>query len=306
MGEPQRKSLALPDGDVSYLEWNEARGAPLLMFLHANGFNALTYRTLLSPLAGDFRIIAPDQRAHGMTDLPTQPPARPRWALYRDDLIRFVERLGEKPAILTGHSLGATVSLLATAKQPDLAQGLVLAEPVMQPARYAVSAMVLRKLGLAERYLPRVGMTLKRRARFTSRDQAASGFRGRGIFKRWPDRVVTDYVEGGTIPDGDGFRLACDPAWEAEFYATYRFRLAAEASRVKVPVAILTGTEESATDPNALANFLRRTPNATAKEIPGTSHFLPMEEPDIVRGAIRAMASQILPGPAFSGSRAVE
>jgi len=305
MGEPQRKTLTLSDGNVSYLEWNAVGDAPLLMFLHANGFNALTYRTLLSPLAGDFRIIAPDQRAHGLTTLSTQ-RSRPRWALYRDDLILIVAALGVRPAILAGHSLGATVSLLAAAKQPDLARGLVLAEPVMQPQRYAVSAMVLRKLGLAERYLPRVGMTLKRRARFTSRDQAASGFRGRGIFKRWPDQVVTDYVEGGTIPDGDGFRLACDPAWEAEFYATYRFRLAAEASRVKVPVAILTGTEESATDPNVLANFLRRTPNATAKEIPGTSHFLPMEEPDIVRGAIRAMASQILPGPAFSGSRAVE
>src|SRR5262249_53355178 len=151
-----------------------------------------------------------------------------------------------------------------------------------------------------------VGMTLKRRARFTSREQATSGFRGRGIFKRWPDQVVADYVEGGTIPDGDGFRLACDPAWEAEFYATYRFRLAAEASRVNVPVTVLAGTEQSATDPKVLANFLRRTPSATAKEIPGTSHFLPMEEPDIVREAIRAMASQILPGPAFSGSRAVE
>ena len=41
-----RKSAALTDGAVSYLEWDG--DGPALHFAHANGFNALTYRTLLA------------------------------------------------------------------------------------------------------------------------------------------------------------------------------------------------------------------------------------------------------------------
>ncbi|NBU26863.1 MAG: hypothetical protein EBS42_01200, partial [Caulobacteraceae bacterium] len=37
-----------------------------LVFAHANGFNALTYRHLLAPVAAaGFRILAIDQRGHG-------------------------------------------------------------------------------------------------------------------------------------------------------------------------------------------------------------------------------------------------
>src|SRR5215469_9726163 len=64
-----RRNLPLFDGAVSYLEWEGPRGAPLLVFLHANGFNAETYVSILGPLATQFRIIAPDLRGHGSTTL---------------------------------------------------------------------------------------------------------------------------------------------------------------------------------------------------------------------------------------------
>ena len=38
---PQRRSMQMWDGDVSYLAWEEASAkAPVLHFAHANGFNA--------------------------------------------------------------------------------------------------------------------------------------------------------------------------------------------------------------------------------------------------------------------------
>ena len=49
MTEPQRRSMPFDDGTISYLEWTDApAGAPLLVFAHANGFNAFTYRSLLA------------------------------------------------------------------------------------------------------------------------------------------------------------------------------------------------------------------------------------------------------------------
>jgi pimeloyl-ACP methyl ester carboxylesterase len=63
MTEPVRKTVALPDGDVSCLEW-PGNGTPL-HFAHATGFNAETYRSLLQPLAETFHIFAGDARGHG-------------------------------------------------------------------------------------------------------------------------------------------------------------------------------------------------------------------------------------------------
>jgi len=48
MNEPVRETIPLSQGAVSCLSWKG--DGPVLHFAHANGFNAETYRTLLSPL----------------------------------------------------------------------------------------------------------------------------------------------------------------------------------------------------------------------------------------------------------------
>ncbi len=44
--EPPRAEIAFADGAMSYLAWDDAGpDRPALVFTHANGFNANTYRT---------------------------------------------------------------------------------------------------------------------------------------------------------------------------------------------------------------------------------------------------------------------
>ena len=50
---------------MSLLDFGDPKRPVDLVFVHANGFNALTYRTLLAPLSGSLRIWAPDLRGHG-------------------------------------------------------------------------------------------------------------------------------------------------------------------------------------------------------------------------------------------------
>ena len=303
--EPQRREAAFADGTTSYLEWSGPQAAPVLVFLHANGFNALTYRTLLAPLAERFRIIAPDQRGHGFTTLESLPRIHPRWELLRDDLLRLVAMLGVRPRVLAGHSLGATVSLMAAAKI-DVADALVVSEPVLQPDSRALYALLMRMLGRAEQ-LPRVLPAKKRRAQFASREEAVKGYRGRGIFKGWPEQIVADYVEGGTIAsEGGGYKLACSPDWESEFFTVFPFGLARLGSRIRVPVTVLAGTEQSATTEDVVSGFVRRHPRTKLRRIPGASHFLPMEKPELVRAEIIEAAQKLVPASASPSSPAVE
>jgi len=290
MNAPIRRSMPFSDGAVSYLEWQGPPGAPLIVFTHANGFNASTYKALLLPLSDAFRIVAPDMRGHGLTTLALDKSKLPGWRVYRDDLIRLVSGLGARPAVMAGHSLGASAALMAAAAKPDLANALVLSEPVMTSDRIAIVARMARLFGVSERFVPLVLAARKRRARFAAREDAVNGFAGRGAFKTWPRETVADYVETGLVPDRDGFRLACAPDWEAATFSVFPFHLARLGRKVRVPVTVLTASERSTAYNPSLEGFMRRHGRVKRIAVPGTTHFLPMERPEIVRREIRLAA----------------
>jgi len=294
MTEPQRRSMPFDDGAMSYLEWTDAPAdAPLLVFSHANGFNAFTYRSLLEPLSEKFRIVALDMRGHGLTTLPTERSLVRCWKVYRDDLLRFVAKLGDEPKILAGHSLGASASLMAAALRPEVARALVLLEPVMPSNKLAALAWYAGIFGLEDKYLPLVPPAKRRRAKFTSREAAVASFRGRGAFRTWPDQMVADYVEGGTIEDGEGgFRLACAPQWEATNFSIYPFNLASSGRKVRAPMTVLYGTEHSTASDDLLRQLVKGHADARVVRVPGASHFLPMEKPDLVRSEIVSAAER--------------
>ena len=107
---PEHRFMKMWDGEVSYLAWEEADiRAPSLHFAHANGFNAPTYCSLLSPLAAEFRIYASDLRGHGQTTLAANPKGMRSWLIYRDDVLRILHELDGRPKILVGHSLWLSI-----------------------------------------------------------------------------------------------------------------------------------------------------------------------------------------------------
>jgi pimeloyl-ACP methyl ester carboxylesterase len=58
-----------------------------------DGFNARSYRTILQPLARDFRVLAIDLRGHGRTTAPARTEGRKTWRDLGDDLIAFMDAL---------------------------------------------------------------------------------------------------------------------------------------------------------------------------------------------------------------------
>lgn len=269
-----RRPISFPDGDVSQLAWDGAADLPLLHFAHANGFNAQTYRGLLTPLADRFRIAASDARGHGFTTLPATPGLARGWTVFRDDLRRVIERIAPQGAILAGHSMGATASLMVAAQRPDLVHALILAEPVFMP----------KHVGPGDNELARRAQ--KRRDVFPSLDAAWAAYRGRGAFKTWPDETVRDYLQGGLELFEDGMRLTCRPAWEAEDFRSTPAGVSELAGRLRCPVTLIHGETGSTAGDNEIAIFRRLYPATRVIAQAGASHFLPMEFPDLVREEI--------------------
>lgn len=113
-------------GRLHYLEWTSAERAhePALFLLHGLSSNARVWERVTRLLPAR-RIVALDQRSHGLSD-------RPLFGYALDDLVadaaRAIRELGLGQPLVAGHSWGAAVALALAAEHPDLASGLVVVD----------------------------------------------------------------------------------------------------------------------------------------------------------------------------------
>jgi len=295
----RRLSLRIKGGEVNGLAFG-AEGQPDVIFIHATGFNARTYRTLLAPLGDRFRVWALDARGHGLTNLPAKTFGYTSWRRHRDDLIAVLEKHVTQPVTLAGHSMGATVSLLTAARRPDMVCGLALIDPViMSPTQYAIAELpfgtaILRRSPIARG-------AARRRWQFPDKESAVRAFTGRGVFKSFPEEVIADYVGDGLVPDAHGgFRLACTPKYEAATFAAHRHNPWAAMPRLMCPLVLLRADVGSTTPPAAMHRIAALKPDARVATVEGATHMLPMERPDRVRAAIEAAVLMAQGGRRFS------
>jgi pimeloyl-ACP methyl ester carboxylesterase len=286
-----RQTLSLSEGNISYLEWPGE--GPALHFAHATGFNAETYAPLLTPLSARMRILASDARGHGFTTLRTAPRLAQDWKIFRQDLGHFLDATVKGPIILAGHSMGAIVSAMIAALWPDRVKGLLLLEPVLMPR----SLHLMRWVPLRPASMDLASRAERRRTTFGSFDAARVSYLGRGAFRTWPEEFLVAYLKGGLIPTGSGeeVRLACAPSWEAQTFRSTPIGAVSLARRIRCPVTLLYA-EHSTPPESECRAFARRHGHTRLIKVPGTTHFLPMERPDLVREEIERLARPLAKG----------
>ena len=280
-----RRMIAVPEGEIAVLDFGDP-GRPIdVIFSIGAGFNALSYRQGLEPLANQMRILAVDQRGHGRTRLPVHPEGRTTWWDLAPDLIALVDALKlDRPVILAGHSMGSVISLMATETLGDRVRSVVAFDPVLndgarRPEEFPPSLHDL------------IRATLRRRSRFDSREQAFASYKGRGAFANWPDEALTDYLTDGLRDAPSGVELACSPEWEASNYAAQDQDGRSLLLAAKRPVLVLKAGVNSACTVEPDDPAVKARPNLRIEVVEGATHNLPMERPDKVQSAlIQAMA----------------
>jgi pimeloyl-ACP methyl ester carboxylesterase len=280
MSDPRRFEIALPDGQVSCLGFGDASRPVDVIFLHATGFNARTYVEGLTMLGRRLRVIAPDQRGHGLSSLPSDPERLQSWLPFADDLKTMVAALNlSKPVVLAGHSMGGTVSLMAAPELGEQVKALVLFDPVLmrQPGAPMPD---LRETPLA------VGAR-RRRRQYDSKAAALEAYVGRGAFKSWPAAAVAGYVEDAFAPSpGGGVELTCAPEWEAAIFCSQDHDPWAPFHRLAIPIHVLRAEHGSTSLAAPMRIEVEGHPERVLETVPSSSHFLPIERPDLVAQAI--------------------
>ena len=281
--EPRRFTVPIDNrwgaGEMAVLDFGDPNRPVDMVFAHATGFNAMTYRSLLAPLAERSRIWAPDLRGHGRSALPTPQGWKRSWHDHRDDLTALIDAIDGPSVVLAGHSMGATSSLLAAARRPERVRELALLDPVIWN-RLAVFALNLPILSRSARKIPLAQNARKRRPRFDGGEADFEAYRGRGAFKGWPDAMLRDFLADGLAADAEGVALTCAQEWESANYAAQGHNPWFALGRVRCPIRILKAeTNSTCFVPDHAFGMT----HVEARTLAGGNHFFPMLMQDAAR-----------------------
>jgi pimeloyl-ACP methyl ester carboxylesterase len=149
----------------------------LLVMLHGAGGAATLWRSQLEHFEGEHSAVALDFPGHGRS---SGVDGLPTVADYTDVLVAFVQRVGLRPFVTIGRSLGGAVALTLALEHPELVRGLVV---VATGARFEIADSVLEST--------REVVSGRRGQQFTT--EAFSPTTGPEIMRRaWVEQVKTD------------------------------------------------------------------------------------------------------------------
>jgi pimeloyl-ACP methyl ester carboxylesterase len=267
--------------DLAVWEWPGED--PPFLFAHATGFHGRCWDHVIR-MFPERRCLAVEARGHGRSSQAGLPY---HWRIFGRDMVAVAEHFDVRDAIGIGHSSGGHTTVQAAALRPRTYRSLLLVDPTIWP---------LESYGMAP---VDASFTLRRRNRWASPDEMFERFKGRPPFARWRPEILRDYCDYGVVPRDGEFVLACPPAVEASIYLTSKepgANIYAEVAQIPHPVVVMRagkgrrpGIFDLAASPTA-PYLASRFAHGRDLVLPDASHYIAMEEPEMVADEIRKLA----------------
>ncbi|MEO6121480.1 MAG: alpha/beta hydrolase [Acidimicrobiales bacterium] len=254
---------------------------PVLVMVHATGLHGRVWGPVADHLVGSFRCLAPDVRGHGGSVLAGPGGGPMPWPRLAGDLLEVIDALELSPVFGLGHSLGASLLLLAEQARPGTFAGLYCVEPI----------------GVTDDHPPppnpdhpMVTRAAARRDDFASRAAALATYGAKPPFSSVDPAALAVYVEYGFADAPDGtVRLRCRPADEAAVF-TYGLShpVFGDLAKVVAPVTLAVGGSSTAVSVETMALWADRLPHGRVEVLEGLGHFAPLEDPRRVAASVAA------------------
>lgn len=272
--------------------------APLVICLHGFPEYWAAWGQVMERLAGDFRLVAPDQRGFNLSFKPKGEEAyRTRHMVA--DLAALADHLSPgRPFVLVGHDWGASVAyafafahpgrvshlVIANGTHPVCFQRAILEDPGQRKASQYFH--VLRAPGAAARMAENdYARTMKMLAGFSRTDwlvpELAAQYRAAWAQPGAMEAMLHWYSSSPVIvPEPDA------AATDAPLLSVPDDRVT-----VRMPHLVLWGEADEALRPSCLEGLGRYAPDLTVKRVPDAGHWILHEKPDDVAQSMRDFIS---------------
>jgi 3-oxoadipate enol-lactonase len=249
----------------------EDRGrGPAVLLAHGMWCDAGMFTALAQLLARQARVLVPDLRAHGRSDVPAK-----GWSIadVAEDLDAMLDQLGVGKVVLAGFSMGGMAAVEFALRHPDRLAGLALigtsaaGEELIRKAEILALARLIDLTGPA-RFLPHEA----------SRATFSPEFR-----RRHPKEIARWESVVRAMP-----RAALSQALRA---VAGRRNLLEEMFRIRGPVVIVVGGRDSVVRPKWSRAMHRQVSGSRLVVYPNTGHAVPTERP----GDVAELIEQLLP-----------
>eukprot|EP00210_Caulerpa_lentillifera_P009148 g8722.t1 len=269
-----RFNVALQDGCKISIEWFQNDKRPLALF-HANGFTSGTYRQLIDVLLQEYEIFAVDFRGQGNSERGSH-EINPNFVQHSKDVINVVETLNIKGCNAFGHSMGATIILLAEQASPGLFESMFLYETVLSDKTWSSEDQKRNDL--------LVKSSLSRQRKFLSEEEAFRILASKKPFNSFNSQVLQDYIHYGFRHTGNNkeIELITSPESEAQIFTENKSDIPLIPEKIKCKVMVSIGDSTSyAHYAIRVRSFelVEKLPEGVMKVFCGLSHFGPFEDP---------------------------
>ena len=267
---PHDDTATLADGTTLGYTMHAApvAGAPRLVLIHSLALDRSVWDATVAQLSTEAEILAYDCRGHGRSDRRAGPFTA---ELFAQDLAELLDHIGWNSAILAGCSMGGCVALAFAGLHPDRVDALGLIDTT---AWYGDGAAT----------------------KFQERADAARAKGMAALFDFQSTRWFSDNFRADH-PEALQQALAVFVANDLDCYAATCMLLGtvdvrAHLPAFRMPVAIVVGEQDYAT-PVAMARQLHEAiPQSTLTVLQDGRHLTPIEHPDAIASALRALMTR--------------
>lgn len=274
------KTTKLRGNEAKYYQFNTV-GKPAY-FYGANGFPIGSYSELLKPLLAKYKLSGLELRACWPNI--GKPPKQTNWETYAYDLIDFIEQNFNEPIVGIAHSQGATASIIAASKRPDLFEKLYVIEPAFISKAYALFVRLVPYF-MKKKQQPMKGALIKK-STWETKQEFIEDYRKNRAYKRVGGKVLNDFADFGLKQlDNGKFTLVFPAEWEASNYALAPSILK-YLKKVKIPIHVIAGKPSLFFSKDLREKWKQVSPNSTLDVNMDYGHLFPLEAPEICANMI--------------------
>ncbi len=228
---------------------------PTVVLLHPVGLDSSCWSLQVEALLPKFRVVRPDFRGHGRSDV--TPPPYTLGGLAADVHL-LLQQLRQTPAHVIGLSLGGMVAQVLALEHPEVVRSLVLADTNSTMPPEARRAMIERgEVAIRGGMTSVLDSTLARW--FTP------AFLSSEVVARCRERLLADDVQG----------------WAGGWQAISGVDTDPRLGEIRVPTLVMVGELDVSAPVSRARAMAERIPGASLHVVAGAPHMAPLERPEL-------------------------